>query len=351
VLAAPKNSVLATAVKSSTSVSYKYGADGLRTQKTVGSTVYNYYYADGLLIRQTWGTSYMDFLYDESGSAYSFIYNGTQYYYVKNLQGDVMRIVNTSGTVVANYFYDAWGKVTNSGNIIGLYNPIRYRGYYYDTDTGFYYLQSRYYDPAIKRFINADGYINANGDILGFNMFAYCGNSPIAHEDSCGKYVESALDVASLVADVVDIVANPANPFAWISLAADVASLILPGVTGGGSIVRVVAKSDKLLDLAKHTDDIVDAQKAISSSLDLGKAAHKAYDPIKDTIEASEKLLNKSLKQYGSRLRPDGVDFTNRIIYELKPYNKHSFNQALKQVEKYRKVLGGNWIIVIDMYK
>ena len=78
---------LATAVKGNTSISYKYGADGLRTQKTVGDTVYNYYYSDGLLIRQTWGTNYMDFLYDESGSAYSFIYNGTRYYYVKNLQG------------------------------------------------------------------------------------------------------------------------------------------------------------------------------------------------------------------------------------------------------------------------
>ena len=109
----------------------------------------------------------MDFLYDESGSAYSFIYNGTQYYYVKNLQGDVMRIVDATGAVVANYTYDAWGKVTNSGNIVGLYNPIRYRGYYYDTDTGFYYLQSRYYDPAIKRFISADdaSLLGVNGDI------------------------------------------------------------------------------------------------------------------------------------------------------------------------------------------
>ena len=114
-------------------------ADGLRTQKTVGSTVYNYYYADGLLIRQTWGSNYMDFLYDETGSAYSFIYNGTQYYYVRNLQGDVVKILNTSGTVVANYTYDAWGKVTNSGNVVGQYNPIRYRSYYYDTDTGLYH--------------------------------------------------------------------------------------------------------------------------------------------------------------------------------------------------------------------
>ena len=157
---------LATATKGSTSVSYKYGADGLRTQKTVGSTVYNYYYADGLLIRQTWGTNYMDFLYDESGSPYSFIYNGTQYYYIKNLQGDVMRIVDATGNVVANYSYDAWGKVTASSSI-GQTNPIRYRGYYYDTDTGFYYLQSRYYDPVVKRFISADdaSLIGVNGDI------------------------------------------------------------------------------------------------------------------------------------------------------------------------------------------
>ena len=109
----------------------------------------------------------MDFLYDETNSAYSFIYNGAQYYYVKNLQGDVVKIVNTSGNVVASYSYDAWGKVTNSGNVVGQYNPIRYRGYYYDTDTGFYYLQSRYYDPVVKRFISADdeSLIGVNGDI------------------------------------------------------------------------------------------------------------------------------------------------------------------------------------------
>ena len=108
----------------------------------------------------------MDFLYDESGSPYSFIYNGTQYYYVKNLQGDVVKILNASGSVVANYYYDAWGKVTTSSSI-GQTNPIRYRGYYYDTDTGFYYLQSRYYDPTIKRFISADdeSLIGVNGDI------------------------------------------------------------------------------------------------------------------------------------------------------------------------------------------
>ena len=183
---------LATATKGSTSVSYKYGADGLRTQKTVGSTVYDYYYIDGVLVRQTWGTNYMDFLYDESGSPYSFIYNGTQYYYVKNLQGDVVKILNASGSVVANYYYDAWGKVTTSSSI-GQTNPIRYRGYYYDTDTGFYYLQSRYYDPTIKRFISADdtNYLGISGTILGCNMYSYCENNPIKYHDSEGTFINT----------------------------------------------------------------------------------------------------------------------------------------------------------------
>ena len=137
---------------------------------------------------QTWGSNYIDFLYDESGSAYSFIYNGTQYYYVCNLQGDVVKILNTSGAVVASYTYDAWGKVTSSGSI-GQINPIRYRGYYYDTDTGFYYLQSRYYDPTVKRFISADdtSLIGANGDFISFNLYAYCLNNPINSVDPNGN--------------------------------------------------------------------------------------------------------------------------------------------------------------------
>ena len=108
---------------------------------------------------------------------------------IECLQGDIVKILNTSGTVVATYTYDAWGKVTNSGNVVGQYNPIRYRGYYYDTDTGFYYLQSRYYDPAIKRFINSDdtNLIGANGDFISLNPYTYCLNNPILMVDSSGE--------------------------------------------------------------------------------------------------------------------------------------------------------------------
>ena len=97
-----------------------------------------------------------------------------EYLFEKNLQGDVVAIYNASGTKLVSYTYDAWGKVTtaytNNGASTGArYNPFRYRGYYYDEDTGFYYLNSRYYDPCIGRFISADAHLNVNRDMVGYN--------------------------------------------------------------------------------------------------------------------------------------------------------------------------------------
>ena len=122
-----------------------------------------------------------------------------------------MRIVDATGSVVANYSYDAWGKVTNSGNIVGLYNPIRYRGYYYDTDTGFYYLQSRYYDPTIKRFISADdaSLLGANGDFTSLNLYAYCGNNPVARSDDGGTFWNVVIGAA--IGGISSFVSNVAT--------------------------------------------------------------------------------------------------------------------------------------------
>ena len=132
----------------------------------------------------------------DANGLYGFLYNGTPHYYVYNGQGDVVRLISASGATEAMYTYDAWGKplsVTDaSGNAISdashiaNVNPLRYRGYYYDVETGFYYLQSRYYDPEVGRFINADGYISTGQGILGYNMFAYCLNNPIMFVDFSG---------------------------------------------------------------------------------------------------------------------------------------------------------------------
>ena len=114
-------------------------------------------------------------------------YDGAMYYYIKNLQGDVLRMVDASGNVVATYVYDAWGKVLYSAGSMAGVNSFRYRGYYYDGEAGLYYLQSRYYDPYTGRFLNADAFTSTGQGILGNNMFAYCNNNPVNACDKNGK--------------------------------------------------------------------------------------------------------------------------------------------------------------------
>ena len=121
---------------------------------------------------------------------YSLSYNGTFYYYITNLQGDVMKLVSASGTAVATYTYDAWGNIlstTGTNGTLANANPLRYRGYYYDSETKLYYLQSRYYDPAIGRFINADRLASTGQGFIGCNMFAYCLNGPANYTDTNGN--------------------------------------------------------------------------------------------------------------------------------------------------------------------
>ena len=119
------------------------------------------------------------------------VYNGTYYYYVTDLQGDVVAIVDTNKEIVVEYLYDAWGRLLETSGTkaadLGLHNPLRYRGYVYDPESGLYYLQSRYYNPTLGRFINADSIVGNGDDLLGQNMFAYCNNNPVNAMDSNGK--------------------------------------------------------------------------------------------------------------------------------------------------------------------
>ena len=139
-------------------------------------------------------TAVLDFVYDESGKPFALKYstNGTSfqtYYYVLNLQGDVVKLIHYipgfEYESVATYEYDAWGNVSSSGKLAEI-NPLRYRGYYYDNETGFYYLQSRYYDPANRRFISADSYQSTGQGFVGTNMFAYCNNNTPIYSDPTG---------------------------------------------------------------------------------------------------------------------------------------------------------------------
>ena len=149
-------------------------------------------------IRQSVGgtvlkTETLDFFYDESGRPFAFNYSvdgdiASTYYYILNLQGDVVQIIDEGGVLQAEYVYSPWGEIISAEGDLAEINPLRYRGYYYDSETGFYYLQSRYYDPENHRFINADSYASTDsGDAIACNMFAYCGNNPVMRGDEDGE--------------------------------------------------------------------------------------------------------------------------------------------------------------------
>ncbi|HEY8364535.1 MAG TPA: RHS repeat-associated core domain-containing protein, partial [Haloplasmataceae bacterium] len=205
-------------------ISYKYNDQGLRTEKTIfthstQTTVTCKYFLDGdKVLRETINsgstTKYVDYLYDVDGTLIGFKYNNNIYLYIRNLQGDITKIVNESGNVVVEYVYDAWGNIVyQTSSELAKINPYRYRGYRYDEETGWYYLQSRYYNPEIGRFINADdsSILSATqGEILSHNLYAYCGNNPVMMVDPSGfapKWWQTVL-VATAVIVVAAAVAT-----------------------------------------------------------------------------------------------------------------------------------------------
>ena len=225
------------------SFSYQYGADNLRYSKTVNGEETLYYWdGDGLVGEKT-GANYTQYLYDASGII-GMIYNGAYYYFEKNLFGDVLKAYNANGASVASFRYDSYGNVLSQSG--SMYDKVhfRYRGYYYDDETSFYYLQSRYYDPSICRFISADQYelVETLGKSLGeLNLYSYCANNPIMYTDESGMLLWSTVFIIiGVVAGAVvggyigyTIVANDPMLSTKQKLAAIGLCAILGGVAGG----------------------------------------------------------------------------------------------------------------------
>ena len=180
--------------------SYTYDESGIRSSKTVNGVTTYFTTKDGVIQSQTDGTNTMYFQYDNSGNPTGFLYNGTQYFYLTNQMGDVIGIADSSGTLIATYTYGAWGEVlattpTTAGSTsqlaIANANPLRYRGYYLDQETGYYYLQSRYFTSANCRFINEDQIELSSvvkQETAGENLFAYCYNDAINGKDPNGTF-------------------------------------------------------------------------------------------------------------------------------------------------------------------
>ena len=181
---------LTTLTNGQTSASYDYDESGIRTKKTVNGVTTTFQLDGSKIVSENRNGTVQSYFYDENGSVLGITYGGENYYFRKNFRNDVLAVLNSSGEVVVEYSYDPWGNilaVTGSlASTLGADNPFRYRGYYYDTESCFYYLNSRYYDAKVCRFVNADNYISTGQGLLCYNMFSYCLNNPINRVDFDG---------------------------------------------------------------------------------------------------------------------------------------------------------------------
>ena len=190
-------------LKSFGNLSYTYNANGIRTSKTNNGVKHTYTLEGTKILRETYGNTTLVPMYDNEDSICGIIYNNVPYYFKKNLQGDIIAIVDKDAKEVARYSYDAWGDCTvvSASNVIGYANPFRYRGYYYDIENKLYYLNSRYYDPAVGRFINADSidFVGKASNSIENNLYTYCCNSSPNYIDNIG-YMAITLTLGTLVA-------------------------------------------------------------------------------------------------------------------------------------------------------
>ncbi len=225
-------------------INYKYDRNGIRTEKEINGVTTKYHLENSSIIYEERGNNTIYYLYDLTGLL-GFKYNNDTYYYIKNIQGDIIGILDQNYNEIVTYEYDSWGKLLsikdNQGNEItdetniGIINPFRYREYYYDTETGLYYLNNRYYNPTWGRFVNSDKLLGANANILSYNLYLYVSNNPINNCDPEGlgilKIIKAGVKaVVGVVKSVVNLVQSwnsktPAEKKAFLTAP-------IPGIKG-----------------------------------------------------------------------------------------------------------------------
>ena len=358
-------------------VDFAYDSDGKRVRKTSGGNTTTYYYngnvLSGLVKKAskdagTAGTgTTVQFVYDTQGKPFMLRMNGkTDYFYLYNGLGDVTGLVDSSNQVVVRYQYNSWGKVTStqdtSGVSLATLNPFRYRKYVYDPETGLYCLGSRYYDPEVGRFVNADDtdvIFAKPQELYHKNLCVYCDNNPVVRRDLQGYFWETLFDIVSLGTSVVEVCVNPGDPWNWAGLIGDAIDLI-PFVTGAGEATRAVKTANKVAD---KTTAVIKIQKAVDftdesakmvKSLDRSKgytrSSLRAGIYIHNGYKATSEFIKKKEVRLISKSRLDYVDKTRKIIYELKPMNKRNVKKGIKQLMRYWEELGDEFEMILELY-
>lgn len=291
------------------------------------------------ILREAWSGNTLVPLYDNEDSVCGILYNSVPYYFIKNLQGDVIAIVDKDAQTVARYSYDAWGvpeiKIDSSDCQIATVNPFRYRGYYYDEEIGLYYLQSRYYDANVGRFVCGDSteYIYHDGQNIGTNIFAYCENDPVNNSDPNGTIsLLACIIIGAIVGAAVGAIASKmiyGKVNGWWVLG----GAVIDGVLGyfGGAFFG--ASGIKAGTLASKI--------SMSRVRWVGKIGEKLSRLPKNTKHI------ESLSKTAKYRIPDYLDKTNKIIGDVKNVKKLSYTSQLRDFMLYAEKYGYTYVIKI----
>ena len=346
---------------------YTYDTDGVRSTKIVDGVKHEYLTLNGKVVYEKIGegtsAKIMIFSYDEMGRPFAVKYsknNGTKftnYFYALNQQGDVVKIFrpvavtdangNTTGyteKTYATYTYDAWGKligITNSAGTsiinkqttstaLANLNPLRYRGYYYDNETGFYYLQSRYYDPAVGRFINADIYSSTGQGFVGTNMFAYCRNNPVNRTDSCGCMDISVIGIFEFLGESIT---ELSQYFPLLALAvAGVHILSELSDTINGKTEEAIEKIKAYVDSADIKEYTANSVYVLRDSDNIVRYVGRTKNPDRRRREHGRDPLKKD---YHMQVIATGMSRTHAIMFEqtlISAYSLDNLDNARREI-------------------
>ena len=308
---------LATLTKSGKTTSYEYDINGRRTKKVANGVTTEYYYSgEQYTGMHTSDGKDVGAILDASGGLYGIYYDdstigtdvGQTYYFVYNGQGDVIGLYNHGGKLIATYAYDAWGRCIEAKAVtadddghavtdpdhIAFINPFRYRGYMYDAESGLYYLQSRYYDPEVGRFINADTAFGQIGNVQGSNVFTYCFNNPIMNSDTNGNWpklssIFAAVAVAAAVVAVAAVcVATAGTAAVAIGAVSSGAAVLGTSTTVGGLIAGATAAAAAAAKVTTYAAGAALTAAAVETIIDntpKNNTVYQLVDPATNKVE------------------------------------------------------------------